>query len=196
MFKCWSRDHVLTWHCLGLHERLQTSVDCRYWVRIDVLSHWLHNILGHAPGGHTGSASRPEFDMCIQFMSTVHGALLSPRLGHRNCPKRCKTYWHNHSLESSWGSLSDGTISSLIQPFSESEEKMHFLNFSQETSVLLNLMSVQKEDLNNFSIAVITDNIMRFELCMMKACNSRLYFITFYGPKWKDPLENSNLFKN
>jgi hypothetical protein len=28
------------------------------------------------------------------------------------------TYWHDHSLESSWGALSDGTISFFIQPFS------------------------------------------------------------------------------
>jgi hypothetical protein len=32
--------------------------------------------------------------------------------------KIVKTYWHDHSLESSWGALSDGAISFLIQPFS------------------------------------------------------------------------------
>jgi hypothetical protein len=40
---------------------------------------------------------------------------------HRNCPKKFKiveTYWHDHSLESFWGALSDGTISWLIHPFS------------------------------------------------------------------------------
>jgi hypothetical protein len=31
--------------------------------------------------------------------------------------KIVKTYWHDHSLENSWGALSDGTINSLIQPF-------------------------------------------------------------------------------
>jgi hypothetical protein len=47
--------------------------------------------------------------------------LLSPRAGHRNCPKIFKiveTYWHDHSLENSWGALSDGTIRFSIQPFS------------------------------------------------------------------------------
>jgi hypothetical protein len=28
-----------------------------------------------------------------------------------------ETYWHDHSLESSWGALSDGTISFSIHPF-------------------------------------------------------------------------------
>jgi hypothetical protein len=39
--------------------------------------------------------------------------------------KIVKTYWHDHSVESSWGALSDGTISFPIQPFSG----MHFLKF-------------------------------------------------------------------
>jgi hypothetical protein len=30
------------------------------------------------------------------------------------------TYWHDHSLESSWGALSDGTIVFPIQSFLES----------------------------------------------------------------------------
>jgi hypothetical protein len=34
--------------------------------------------------------------------------------------KIVKRYWHDHSLESSWGALSDGTIYILlIQPFGE-----------------------------------------------------------------------------
>jgi hypothetical protein len=32
--------------------------------------------------------------------------------------KIVETYWHDHSLESSGVALSDGTISSSIQPFS------------------------------------------------------------------------------
>jgi hypothetical protein len=47
--------------------------------------------------------------------------------------KIVETYWYDHSLESSWGALSDGTISILIPPF---WEKMHFLNLSKKTSVL------------------------------------------------------------
>jgi hypothetical protein len=34
--------------------------------------------------------------------------------------KKCnivRTYWHGHSLESTWGALSDGTINFSIQPF-------------------------------------------------------------------------------
>jgi hypothetical protein len=37
------------------------------------------------------------------------------------CPKNVKiveTYWHDHSFERSWGVLSNGTISFLIQPMS------------------------------------------------------------------------------
>jgi hypothetical protein len=41
-----------------------------------------------------------------------------------------KTYWHDHSLESS-----DGTINMSIQPF---PGKKNFLNFSQKTSHVLN----------------------------------------------------------
>jgi hypothetical protein len=47
--------------------------------------------------------------------------LLSPRAGHRNCPnifRIVEKYWHDHSLESSWGALFDGTISFEIQPSS------------------------------------------------------------------------------
>jgi hypothetical protein len=36
--------------------------------------------------------------------------------------KIVETYWHNHSLESSSGALSDGAISFFIQSFGE----MHF----------------------------------------------------------------------
>jgi hypothetical protein len=44
-----------------------------------------------------------------------------------------ETYWRDHSLESSGGALSDGTISFLIQPFSG---KMHFLNISEKKNKL------------------------------------------------------------
>jgi hypothetical protein len=50
--------------------------------------------------------------------------------------KIVETYWHGHSLESSWGALSDGTISFSIKLF---WGKMHFLNFTQKTSVLKEL---------------------------------------------------------
>jgi hypothetical protein len=52
----------------------------------------------------------------------------SPRVGHRNWKKFkiVETYWHYHSLESSWGALSDGTI--MDSPISRG--KMHFLHFS------------------------------------------------------------------
>jgi hypothetical protein len=46
--------------------------------------------------------------------------LLSPRVGHIKLPKALKivgNYWHNRSLESSWGALSDGTISFPIHPY-------------------------------------------------------------------------------
>jgi hypothetical protein len=42
--------------------------------------------------------------------------------------KIVETYWHDHSLESS-GSLSDGTISFSIQPFSLSGNEIHFSEF-------------------------------------------------------------------
>jgi hypothetical protein len=45
-----------------------------------------------------------------------------------------KTYWHDHSLESSWVALSDGTITFSIQLFSG--EKKKFLNFFQFTYFL------------------------------------------------------------
>jgi hypothetical protein len=35
--------------------------------------------------------------------------------------KIVETFWHDHSLESSWGALSDGTISFAIQLFSRGE---------------------------------------------------------------------------
>jgi hypothetical protein len=40
--------------------------------------------------------------------------------GTQKLPKKVKiveTYWHDHSLESSWGALFDGTIIFLFQPF-------------------------------------------------------------------------------
>jgi hypothetical protein len=42
------------------------------------------------------------------------------KVGHRNWPKNVKivkTYWHDHSLESSWGALSDGTVNISIKSF-------------------------------------------------------------------------------
>jgi hypothetical protein len=39
--------------------------------------------------------------------------------------KGCRTYWHDHSLESSGGALSDGTISFSIRPILG--EIVHFL---------------------------------------------------------------------
>jgi hypothetical protein len=41
--------------------------------------------------------------------------------GTQKLPQKFKIveiYWHDHSLERSWGALSDGTISFSIQPFS------------------------------------------------------------------------------
>jgi hypothetical protein len=41
--------------------------------------------------------------------------------GTQKLPQQVKiveTYWHDHSLESSWGPLSDGAISYPIHPFS------------------------------------------------------------------------------
>jgi hypothetical protein len=52
--------------------------------------------------------------------------------GTQKLPQKFKiveTYWHDHSLESSWGALSDDTISfSIIFG-----GNMHFLNFSKKT---------------------------------------------------------------
>jgi hypothetical protein len=42
--------------------------------------------------------------------------------GTQKLPKQFRivvTYWHDHSLESSWGELSDRTISFSIKPFSD-----------------------------------------------------------------------------
>jgi hypothetical protein len=44
--------------------------------------------------------------------------------------KIVETYWHDHSIESSWGALSDD-ITLVFQLFSG---KMHFLIFFQKTS--------------------------------------------------------------
>jgi hypothetical protein len=46
------------------------------------------------------------------------------------------TYWHDHSLKSSWGALSDGTIHFSIQQFSEEKNALYF---SEKTSVLKDL---------------------------------------------------------
>jgi hypothetical protein len=66
--------------------------------------------------------------------------LLSPRARHRICPPKFKiveTYWHDHSLEKSWGALSDGTIGFLIQPFVG--KKFIFRIFLKKPSVLKEL---------------------------------------------------------
>jgi hypothetical protein len=43
------------------------------------------------------------------------------------------TYWHNHSLESSWGALSDGTGTSTIKfLINHFRWKNAFLKFSQK----------------------------------------------------------------
>jgi hypothetical protein len=58
---------------------------------------------------------RTDGDFCHQGRGT-----------QKSCPKKCRiveTYWHDHSLESSWGALSDGTIT-LRQPF---RGNVHFL---------------------------------------------------------------------
>jgi hypothetical protein len=58
--------------------------------------------------------------------------------GTQKLPQRfefVETYWHDHSLESSWGALSDGTISLSIPPLSG--EKCISWIFLQETSVLI-----------------------------------------------------------
>jgi hypothetical protein len=57
--------------------------------------------------------------------------------GTQKLPQKFKiveTYWHDHSLESCWGGLSDGTISFSIHSFFW--EKMHFLNFSEKPQSL------------------------------------------------------------
>jgi hypothetical protein len=62
--------------------------------------------------------------------------LLSPRAGHRNCPPKFKIvgrYWHDHSLERSWDTLSDGTITFSIH---FRGKKSIFLIFLQKKSVL------------------------------------------------------------
>jgi hypothetical protein len=54
--------------------------------------------------------------------------------GTQKLPKKDKIveiYWHDDSLESSWGPLSDGIIW-----FSHFWGKMHFVYFSQNMSVL------------------------------------------------------------
>jgi hypothetical protein len=45
-------------------------------------------------------------------------------------PRFIETYWHDHSLESYWGALSDATIC-FFDPII-SGGKIHFLNFSQK----------------------------------------------------------------
>jgi hypothetical protein len=57
--------------------------------------------------------------------------------------KIVETYWHDHSLESSWGARFYGTISSSFQLFLGG--KMHFLNFSQTSSVLKELTGEVKQ---------------------------------------------------
>jgi hypothetical protein len=46
------------------------------------------------------------------------------------------TYWHDHSLEHTWGALSNGTISFLIQLFWGG---INFLNFYKKTSTFIEL---------------------------------------------------------
>jgi hypothetical protein len=52
-----------------------------------------------------------------------------------------ETYWHDHSLESSWGALSDGTISSSIQPFL-GEKCIFCIKTSVVNRVVLHLLFV------------------------------------------------------
>jgi hypothetical protein len=84
--------------------------------------------------------------MCSFFTTAYHGNSLRTdgdfchRGRHTEIAKiftLVETYRHDHSLGSSRGALSDGTIGSSIPP--DSGEKMHFLNSSQKTSVLKEL---------------------------------------------------------
>jgi uncharacterized membrane protein len=63
--------------------------------------------------------------------------------GALKLPKRFKivaTYWHDHSLESSWDALSDGAISFSFHQFPE--EKCIFWIFLKNTSFLKELKNI------------------------------------------------------
>jgi hypothetical protein len=76
--------------------------------------------------------------------------------GTQKLPKICKTvdtYRYDHSLESSWGALSDRTVSFSIQ----FEGTMHFLNFSQKPSVL--------KSRNHFSMMDVMVRTLPLRIC-------------------------------
>jgi hypothetical protein len=71
----------------------------------------------------TFNSLRTDGDFCYQGRDT--------EIAKKN--NIVETYWHDHSLERSWGALSDGTISFSIQ---FSGEECFFWIFLKETSVM------------------------------------------------------------
>jgi hypothetical protein len=98
-----------------------------------------------APPQQKNSRYGPAMPVDIARQTTNH-LLKSPRAGHRNCQNIVKLLnpWHDHSLKSSWGALSDG----MIQPFSRGE--MHLLNFSKTNRSLKSYLIPQNLDRFDF----------------------------------------------
>jgi hypothetical protein len=82
------------------------------------------------------AGSTPNFNhRYIYLLGIFYGSVTKGPAGHRYCPRDLRLSRHT-DMTIHWKAL-DEHFPSLIQPFSGN---MHFLNFSQKTSVLKELM--------------------------------------------------------
>jgi hypothetical protein len=111
----------------------------------------------------------------ISSLRTDDWWLLSPRAGRRNCSKTfniVEIYWHDHSLESSWGALSVGTISFLTQPFSgeQIQGNKSIYEFCSENPSAFKIGCCRKENKVGYSCKILLKNI-----------NNGVFYLQKYG---------------
>jgi hypothetical protein len=88
--------------------------------------------------------------------------------------KIIETYWHDHSLESSWGALSDGTI--ILFDSTILGGKMHFLNFSHKTLCLAHGCLQVKYNNNNIEIMFESEFLPLLNVAIPWRTDNWIYF--------------------